>query len=145
MPEIIYKIACERCGGHIEYPSEMAGQSIQCRHCQHTITLPSPPPPLQPPPTLPQSPSVKASIKSASSVAGIGCLLQGLGATCLVLALFSLLSIKFVIGVPIFGLLGLWLLFYGSRKASWLECSACGGKLSHRRVSICPHCNASFQ
>jgi hypothetical protein len=26
----------------------MAGQSIQCPHCQHTITLPSPPPPIPP-------------------------------------------------------------------------------------------------
>jgi DNA-directed RNA polymerase subunit RPC12/RpoP len=34
------KMACERCGGHIEYPSEMAGRSIQCPHCQHSITLP---------------------------------------------------------------------------------------------------------
>src|SRR4030095_2253644 len=55
MSEITYlKIACERCGGHTEYPSEMAGQSIQCPHCQHTITLPSRfvslPIPLQPPP-----------------------------------------------------------------------------------------------
>ena len=38
------KMACERCGGHIEYPSEMAGQSIQCPHCQHTIKLPPSPP-----------------------------------------------------------------------------------------------------
>jgi hypothetical protein len=38
------KMACERCGGHIEYPSEMAGHSIQCPHCQHTIKLPPPPP-----------------------------------------------------------------------------------------------------
>ncbi len=60
MPEI--KIACERCGGHIEYPSEMAGQSIQCPHCQHTITLPSPPPPIPPQPT-PQPPPVPGSAR----------------------------------------------------------------------------------
>jgi DNA-directed RNA polymerase subunit RPC12/RpoP len=43
MPPTTYlKITCERCGGHIEYPSEMAGQSIQCSHCQHTIKLLSP-------------------------------------------------------------------------------------------------------
>jgi uncharacterized paraquat-inducible protein A len=135
------KITCERCGGHIEYPSEMAGQSIQCSHCQHTIKLLSPPPPPQPPPTIPQSSPVKASIKSASSVAGIGCALQGLGVVCLVLAVATF---KTGIGPVIFGILGLWLLFYGGRKASWLECSACGGKLSHQRVSICPHCNSSF-
>jgi DNA-directed RNA polymerase subunit RPC12/RpoP len=42
------KITCERCGEHIEYPSETAGQSIQCPACQHTIKLPSPPPPEPP-------------------------------------------------------------------------------------------------
>jgi DNA-directed RNA polymerase subunit RPC12/RpoP len=52
MSEITYlKITCERCGGHIEYPSEMAGRSIQCPHCQHSITLPprfvSPPVPFR--------------------------------------------------------------------------------------------------
>jgi DNA-directed RNA polymerase subunit RPC12/RpoP len=53
MPEITYlKITCERCGKHIEYPSEMAGQSIQCPACQHTIKLLSPPPQPQPPPTM---------------------------------------------------------------------------------------------
>ena len=77
MSETTYlKTACERCGGHIEYPSEMAGQSIQCPHCQHTIKLLSPPPPPQPPPTIPQSPPVKATIKRKSSLAGIGCLLR---------------------------------------------------------------------
>ena len=53
-------------------------------------------------------------------------------------------------GPIIFGILDVWLLIYGSLiyaklKASWLECSACGGKLAHRRVSVCPRCNASFQ
>ena len=32
----------------MEYPSQMAGQSIQCPHCEHTIILPSPPPPIPP-------------------------------------------------------------------------------------------------
>ena len=145
MPPTVYlKTECEHCRGHIEYPSEMAGQPIQCPHCQHMIALPLPSPP--PPPTT-QSAPVKPSIRRASSVAGIGCLLQGLGVVCLSFALLSLFSIKggAVIGFPVFGLIGLWLLFYGSRKATWLECSACGGKLSHRRVTICPHCKSSFQ
>jgi DNA-directed RNA polymerase subunit RPC12/RpoP len=136
------KITCGRCGGHIEYPSEMAARSIQCPPCQHTIKLISPPPRPQPPPTIPQSSLVKASIKSASNVAGIGCLLQGLGVVCFLLAV---VTIKTAIGPVIFGILGLWLLFYGYRKATWLESSACGGKLSHRHVTVCPHCKSSFQ
>ena len=141
MPEIVYlKTDCERCSGSIEYPSQMAGQSIECPHCHQTITLPSPLIPSTPqPPPIPPSPQIKASIKKASSVVGVGCLLQGLGVICLVLAAATY---KTGIGPIIFGILGLWLLFYGSRKAIWFECSACGGKLSRKSVTICPHCNA---
>jgi hypothetical protein len=51
MPPIAYlKTDCEKCSGHIEYPTELAGQSIECPHCQQMTTLPSPftPPPLPP-------------------------------------------------------------------------------------------------
>jgi hypothetical protein len=44
LSQIVYlKTACERCSGHIEYPSQLAEQSIDCPHCYETITLPSPP------------------------------------------------------------------------------------------------------
>ncbi len=148
MPPIVYlKAECEHCRGHIEYPSEMAGQSIQCPHCRQTTTLPSPfmpspPPPIPPPSPVLHSPPVKASIKRASSFAGSGCALQGLGLVCLALAV---ITVKTVVGLFVFGILGLWFLIYGGRKALWLECSACGGRLSHSRVSLCPHCNASFR
>src|SRR5437660_6080165 len=74
------KIACERCGGHIEYPSEMAGQSIQCPHCQHAITLSSPPPPQRtpgPPPVpnfAPPSPSRQFPTHPLKTVGCIGCI-----------------------------------------------------------------------
>jgi hypothetical protein len=41
------KAACQHCKGHIEYPSELAGQSVECPHCKQTLTLP--PPPIPPP------------------------------------------------------------------------------------------------
>jgi hypothetical protein len=63
------------------------------------------------------------------------------GLVCLVLAVVTIMTI---IGPIIFGILGLWLLLYGGRQASWVECSACGGRLSHTRVSLCPHCHARF-
>ena len=45
MAAIAYlKTDCEQCDGPIEYPSEIGGQSIECPHCQHTITLPTPSP-----------------------------------------------------------------------------------------------------
>ena len=64
MPPIAYlKTDCEHCSGHIEYPSELAGQSIECPHCQQVTLLPSPftpppPPPLpSPPPPIPRKES----------------------------------------------------------------------------------------
>jgi len=108
---------------------------------------------LQPPPVLPLSPPVayaappaytplvRASVRKRSSFVGGGCALQGAGLVCLVLALVTFMTI---IGPIIFGILALWLLIYGGRQASWVECSACGGRLSHARVRLCPHCQASF-
>jgi hypothetical protein len=49
MSQIVYlKTACEHCSGRIEYPSELAGQSIECPHCHQTVPLSSSskPPPL---------------------------------------------------------------------------------------------------
>jgi hypothetical protein len=41
MSQIVYlKTACERCSGHIEYPSELTGQSIECPHCHQPTPLP---------------------------------------------------------------------------------------------------------
>ena len=43
MSQIVYlKTACERCSGRIEYPSELAGQSIECPYCHQTTPLPPP-------------------------------------------------------------------------------------------------------
>src|SRR5439155_23966360 len=142
MPPIAYlRTDCEHCSGHIEFPSELAGQSIQCPHCQQATSLPSPftsPPPIPAPPVIPPAPPVhsppsRASVRRASSVAGVGCAVQGLGVVCLIVAIATIFT---VIGPFIFGILGLWLLIYGGRQASWFECSACGGKLSHARVIL---------
>jgi GYF domain 2 len=48
MRETTYvKTECQQCKGHIEYPSELAGQSVECPHCKQTTTLPTSTPPLQ--------------------------------------------------------------------------------------------------
>src|SRR5262245_39832069 len=57
-------------------------------------------------------------------------LLQGTGAVCFVIAILTLKTTIFPI---VFGILGLWLLFYGSRKTSWYRCAVCGGKLLELR------------
>ena len=82
-----------------------------------------------------------ATIQKKSSMAGGGCLLQGLGIVSFVAAAATFFTI---IGPIIFGLLGLWLIWYGSKKAQWFECSDCGTKLSGKKVIVCPYCGADF-
>ena len=36
------KISCPKCGGHIVFPKELAGQVIACPHCNETFFLPKP-------------------------------------------------------------------------------------------------------
>ena len=83
-----------------------------------------------------------ATIKRKSSMVGTGCLLQFIGLVSLMLGVVTILTI---IGPIILWPLGLWLVFAGSRKASWYECSDCGSRLSRKKLKICPNCNSSFQ
>ena len=40
MDEIIYwKVACPNCTGHIEFPSQMRGDIINCPHCTLSMIL----------------------------------------------------------------------------------------------------------
>src|ERR1017187_8311012 len=34
------KINCPKCGGHLVYPAELAGQQAPCPHCNESILLP---------------------------------------------------------------------------------------------------------
>ena len=72
---------------------------------------------------------------------GVGCFLQGLGLVSIVAAV---IAIPTVIGPIVFGLLGLWLLFYGSAKSQWLECSDCGTKVRSKKLRLCPNCKSEF-
>jgi hypothetical protein len=74
-------------------------------------------------------------------MAGSGCLLQFLGLSSLIAGLATIMTI---IGPIILWPLGIWLVFYGSRKASWYECSDCGTRLSGKNLKICPNCNSKF-
>jgi hypothetical protein len=82
-----------------------------------------------------------AKIKRRTSMGGVGCLLQGLG---LVSFVGAVMTIPTVIGPIVFGVLGVWLLFYGSAKSQWLECSDCGSKVRSKRLRLCPDCNSEF-
>src|SRR5262249_23133287 len=37
---VYLKTACKRCSGHIDYPTELAGQSVECPHCHQPTPLP---------------------------------------------------------------------------------------------------------
>ena len=37
-----HKTSCPKCGGHIVFPNELAGQAIACPHCNETFFLPKP-------------------------------------------------------------------------------------------------------
>lgn len=106
------------------------------------------------PPTTPQpAPAAgqrRGKVQKRGSFLGGGCLLQGFGLLCLLTA--AMFAIGFLLGgweglfgAPYYGLLGLWMLVYGRKIAVWRECSLCGGKLSHPRVRICPHCRSDLR
>jgi len=87
-----FKFECPACGQHLSATPAQIGVTAPCPNCKAAVTIPSPSPhpQSQPPQPIRQSPPVKASIKRKSSLAGVGCLLQGLGAVCLVLAVATI-------------------------------------------------------
>jgi len=80
-----------------------------------------------------------ATANNRKSFAGAGCGLQGLGVVSLIAAAVSFSTI---VGPIVFGLLGLWLIAYGSRRSQWFECSNCGTKLAHKDLVQCPSCGS---
>jgi hypothetical protein len=46
------KCGCESCGGHIEYPVELGGSTIDCPHCHFPTPLPKPPEAMPPKPKV---------------------------------------------------------------------------------------------
>lgn len=79
--------------------------------------------------------------KRRTSMAGTGCFLQGLGVLSLGAAIAT---ISTIVGPIVFGVLGIWLLFFGSSKSQWYECSDCGTRLAGASVTICPNCKGRF-
>jgi uncharacterized paraquat-inducible protein A len=150
MAAIAYlKTDCEQCDGSIEYPAELAGQSIECPHCQQTTTLAAFPaqPIVVAPPAIP-SPQprvvtgrrIKKSefVGAGAAVQAVGCLAFLVGAVLCTSVLGMLFG---VVGI----LIGLLLLIIGGRMAIKLVCSNCGNKLSGREVRICPVCHCHFE
>ena len=80
-------------------------------------------------------------VKKGSAMAGVGCLLQGLGLVGLVAAVLTLPTI---IGPLVLGPLGLWLVHEGGKRASWWECSDCGTRLAGKHINVCPACRGEM-
>jgi hypothetical protein len=67
------KCSCQYCNGHIAFPKEMAGQSINCPHCQLETLLFIPPaaaPLKQPPPTRKNTNAVRLLVVAIILAAG---------------------------------------------------------------------------
>jgi rRNA maturation endonuclease Nob1 len=83
-----------------------------------------------------------AKIEKKSETIGAGCLLQFLGLVALAGGLFTVVTI---VGPLVLRPVGLWLIYMGSKKASWYQCSECGGKVSSKKIRTCPHCGTAFK
>jgi len=72
------KIACPSCTGHVEFPSEMRGQIINCPHCglSMSLDLPGAPPQQSQPPPIAVTPQIQtAAVQSAPPVLNASLLL----------------------------------------------------------------------
>lgn len=53
------KMSCGACGGHLEFPAEAAGQTIDCPHCGKPLTLAAPKPAAQSSTSTAAEPKIK--------------------------------------------------------------------------------------
>lgn len=81
---------------------------------------------------------VQAKVVRKSDMAGMGCLVQGLG---LVLGVVLFVFIP-VIGWVLGPLVGVGMLAAGSQMALKWECSSCRNPVASKRVKVCPTCHA---
>jgi hypothetical protein len=56
------KTDCDHCNGPIEFPTQLAGQSVACPHCHAQTLLPQFQPATAPPPTPPAPPTMVRSL-----------------------------------------------------------------------------------
>lgn len=66
-----------------------------------------------------------------TEMAGIGCVLQGIG--------FVLLFL-----FPIGTVIGIILVVYGSQKSKFWTCGSCRNRITDKNVKICPTCHVEF-
>jgi uncharacterized membrane protein len=85
--------------------------------------------------------SVVARREKRSEVAGVGCLIQGLG----LLAPFVLGALLGIIGGAIGLVLLLVMFFVGSAKATKWICGNCKNPIASKEVTVCAACRARLE
>lgn len=140
----LIKLQCPTCGYWMDEEEEgLDTRLVTCPSCkenfqgQRGIIL-------EPAPDLVTTPGLKktAEVRRRHSLMGNGCLLQILGLLCFLLAILTILTIIWPVFFVVFGIV---LILWGHNMSSWLECSACGGRVSRREISICPHCGSTIE
>jgi DNA-directed RNA polymerase subunit RPC12/RpoP len=134
---MMLKIECGHCGQHIEFPSEMGGQMLDCPGCHQSISLSAVVTATTPPVAPAQS---QAKIVKKTEMVGAGAAVQAVGVLIFLAAFLPGLG---GLSVPVF-VVGLVLVIIGGRMAVRLLCSDCGTKLSAKTVKVCPACHARF-
>ena len=107
---------------------EIPVNATKCNHCGQLIAR------------IPEPRMVLAEIIHKTEVAGIGCLIQGIGLLTLPAGLLFGWGTGLILSIP----LGILLLVYGSIQARFFVCSNCGTKLFDDSVHVCPSCKADF-
>jgi len=94
----------------------------------------------QQPQPIQQPGPLQARIERRGSFAGTGCLVQGAGLLLGGLIFFFIPIAGWVLGP----LVGIALLWSGSRQALKYECSHCHNPIASTRVRVCPSCHAQL-
>ena len=84
--------------------------------------------------------TIVARREKRSEVAGVGCVIQGLG----ILAPFVLGALLSVFGVVIGLILLVVLFFVGSAKSRKWVCGNCKNPIASKEVTVCGACRAQF-
>lgn len=125
------KTACQHCGQHVEFDSNLIGQTAPCPACGLTVALAVPgyvPPAAIVPPALPPIMRQGRPVPSRQTSAA-GVIVQIIG------ILFCLSIIGAIIGIP------LWIAGYNMDCCH--KCSECGSRVE-KYAKLCPACQCHF-
>ena len=138
------KAACEACGGHIEHPAEMAGQTVVCPHCQSPVVIPNLIrllPPLIPPCAKLIYTQGRSGARRIVRVITVLMVVSSVPGGLLGLYLES----GGMITISIFGgIIGLILGVAADDIGCFYRCSSCGNAVASKHARLCPVCQSRF-